>query len=167
MRDEVLETIRVHYEYLNDRRKEEIRMYERMKQLENNEVVKEYLNLKSNIRMGCNTLSSDDLIEVAFHGNEYDIDETNNIYVCLGEFAIGQDRVKRYMNVENERDFYLVPLDECNNFEESHKVIIIANKKDKAFYLNNKFREIQLDFLREAVNSNQKRACRKILSKKY
>ena len=98
------------------------------------------------------------------------LEETNNIYVCLGEFLIGNDRhlCKRYMNVENQRDAFLIPISECDDFEKNHKVIGISKTDDdNIYFFIDKYGEIRLDFLREAVNGGQEKACRKILGKKY
>ena len=168
MSDEVLEMIRKSYNSLFEKREKEVEKIKRIKQLEDNELVREYLDLTNSLFMykkGYEILSDDDLIDAAFSGSASYITDTNKIYVCLGEYRIGSEGIfKRYVNVEKTSDMLLIPLNDSLKFEKENKVIFVSESDD---YFNSKYREVQRDFLREAINSNQEEARRRVLSKDY
>ena len=173
MSNEVLEMIRESYNSLLVKKNKEKEDLKRLEQLEKNDIVREYLNLKNSLLMPNNQyrmLSDDELIEAAFQGYKNCIVETNCIYVCLGEFAFGREKklYKRYMNIEKSDDAVLIPLEECLEFEKNHEVVFVSGIDDGFKHIfDNRYEEVQRDFLREAINGNQEKACHRVLSKKY
>ncbi len=102
---------------------------------------------------------------------ELDPEDTNRIYLCRGKnyFGILKDGIYQldiigshesvkcgwYCNIESEIDNYLIPIEECDEFEKNHYVIFHDN-----------FEEVQSEFIINAVNHSQESAV-KMLLKKY
>ena len=170
MREELLDVIRNSYVNMKKRQKKNQEVIDRVKCLEKNEFVREYLDLKLKIdKVYSSEMSDDEVIDVSIQGISSYVDNTNEIYVCLGEYYLSykKEKYKRYMNIENENDFYLIAYDECEEFEKNHHVILLDYVGNDIFDILNKYREIQMDFFKTAIKENQEKACRKVLTKKY
>ena len=71
MKDEVLNLMKKSYGALKNKQNEDIKRLEKLKQLEQNEIVQEYLKLKSyfgKYGYAYKELTDDDLLETAFMG---------------------------------------------------------------------------------------------------
>lgn len=184
MNEEILKKIKIDYEKLKTKKEESIKIYNRITELENNEFVKEYLELIStfeerNLAKNIN-ISNDDLIYKAFLMNKHKITQTNEIYMYLGtykldsqsdvEHGISDQKVARndpeaqyrmYIDIENE-EYKQIPIKYCDEFEETHKIIYL-NKyfTEKYFYI------IQKEFIENLINIGQEEACTKVLKKSF
>ena len=171
MKNEVLESIKQQYEWLKIQQLRYQSIFDRLKRLEENEFVREYLELSSsvkNIKRKDVCLSEDDLIEVSYLGNVCYIEDTNGIYVCVGEVDLHEmTRYKRYINIESSKDSVLVPLDECEMFEKTHQVVFMNMVPHDVYSAIRKYRDAQKDFIKTAIEEGQEKACQKVLSKKY
>ncbi len=167
MKEELLERIREQYHRLERIREEDKKRWERIKELETKEIIKEYLSLtnmegKSNFRR--RYLTNDEMLEISLRGNMGYIDETNKIYVCLGKVKLSNNlknnEYKRYMNIEKTSDSILIPLEKCEEFEKNNQVVF-----PEKIGINN-YNEIQIEFIKTAVYEGQDKACKKILTKR-
>ena len=106
------------------------------------------------------------------------IDDTNEIYVCLGTFMLDNicdivngpsdirlDRddsraeYRIYRNIENNYSEQ-IPIRKCEEFEKTHKVIIPNTTSIERYYY-----ELQKEFITLAVTEGQEKACKKILNR--
>ncbi len=169
MKEEVLNLIKESYKKSLNRREKDKEIWNRLNELEQNEFVQEYLKLRStvsNIDPNKKYLSNDEILELSYRENTGYIDETNKIYVCLDSIFLThiygiEYKYNRYINIENQFDTHLIPLEDCNKFESSHQVIYPTNLSRKSYH------EIQMDFIKTCIHDGQEQACKKILSKKY
>ena len=172
MREDVLISIKRDFENLQNQQKKFEEIWNRIEELENREDVVEYLKLKSlvsNVKTGRRFLNSDEMLEISFRGNMMHMDETNEIYVCLGIFCLtrnincgkSKEIYKRYVNVENQFDSVLIPISDAFDFEREHLVVFPKKNGYDGYH------EVQMDFIKTSVCEGQGNACKKILSKKY
>lgn len=165
MKEEILNLIKRDYQSLKEKQKRDRQIMARYLELENNELVQEYLALKSKIQGNRYQLTDDDLLETSYRGNSFYMDQTNEIYACLGEVLMSnKDIYRRYMNIEDERDSVLIPEEQCEIFEKSHQIVYF---NDDYGNFSKKFHDVQLDFLRTSINYNQEKAINKVLTKRY
>ena len=182
MKEEMLQSIKKDYENQKELRDNTIKSLEKLKELENNEIVKEYLNLKEKLQLlkyeRIINQTDTEIINTLFRRNMYSNKDTNEIYVCLGSFKLdnvydiehgpSDFRVRRddptaeyriYKDIENE-NYIQLAIDKCEKFENTHKVIIPKTiLTDKYYY------ELQKEFILTAVEEGQEKACQKILAK--
>ena len=165
MREEILNSIKRDYQSLKEKQKEDNQIMARYLELEKNDLVQEYLQLKSRVQVSKYKLSDDDLLDISYRGNSFYVDQTNEIYVCLGEVLMsGKDVYKRYVNLEDERDSVLVADYEADLFEVNHKIVYL---NDDNVSCSKKFHDVQLDFLRTSIDYDQEKAISKVLKKRY
>ena len=161
MKEEVLESIRKTFERLTEQRKESKIIWDRIDELEQNDLIKEYIELKSKvsrINPRKKYLTDDEILEISLEGNIIKANETNNIYVCLGTIKMSNQKYyKRYMNLEDRNDSYLISINNCQEFEQTHTVILLTK--------NNQYNEIRKEFERISLEEGQEKAYCKILRK--
>lgn len=182
MKEEILQSIKKEYQEKKQQQNNTIEILKKIEELEQNEIVKEYLNLTEQI----NTVdysqiiaqNKDDLLESAFRKHSNLIKETNGIYVCLGTFMMdnicdiehgpSDYRVRRndpkaeyrvYQDLENYNTKQ-IPIKQCEEFENTHTVIIPKTILTEKYYY-----ELQREFLKNAVKYGQEKACQKVLKK--
>jgi len=182
MKEEILNIIRDEYQNRKERKKDVENMMTRIEELKENEFVKEYLSLLYNLdKINYKDIlgwTDDMMLDLAISGNVRNIEETNGIYVCLGTFVLTDlydiehgprnSRVDRndpraeyriYQDIECNESIH-VPIRLCEEFENSHKIIFPNRYFAGKFYY-----DIQREFIREAIATNQETACAKVLSK--
>ncbi len=176
MKEEMLNEIRkernkIIYAIRKDNKKKK-----RLIELLNSPSVKEFLELSEMMFDGDLSIvvPRRDLIvgEILEKHMEFELDpeETNQIYLCTGKnyFCELRDgmyhlvcvkspqsvRCGWYCNIESEIDNYLIPFEECDEFERNHCVIFHRD-----------YEKIQSEFITRAVNSSQEKATKMILHK--
>ena len=186
MKDEMLNSIKAVYLEKRSLKNDVSHLYAKVKMLEENEYVKEYFKLKEELesfhyeKMIAET--DLDLLANSFRPYLYANKETNGIYLYMGaykrnfscdiEHGANDYRLRRndpeveycmYKDIETEvYDYIQVPIEKCDEFEDTHKVII-----PKTIFNDVLYYEIQREFFSIAIYEGQEVACRKILSKKY
>lgn len=183
MEDKVLERMKKLYVEQKSEIEEAKKAVNRILELEEtSEEVKEYLKLKELYDVDAQILkyTNDDIIYETFRSCLYQIKATNGIYVCLGSFITNHIidiehgsndyRVPRsnpkaeyrlYQNIEDSYDTKRIPIKMCDEFEKTHKVIIVPYLNETAHYYN-----IQREFFKDCILENQEVAVEKILKKK-
>lgn len=182
MKEEKLKTIKEEYQRNKELKKSVENTITRIEELKENEFVKEYLSLLEKINkinyQDILNWTDDAMLDLATYRNMHNIKETNGIYVCLGTFKLGNlcdiehgpsdERVKRddlsaeyriYQDLECD-DSVQIPIGLCEEFENTHKIIFPDVYNSLGFYY-----KIQREFIKEAITTNQEKACTKVLSK--
>ena len=176
MKEEILVSIRKERDLLIRAIEKENKRKKRLKELLNEPQVKEFLKLSNQ------TFNEDLSISVPIKSKivgelikdhkefELEPEETNQIYLCRGknylarldnglyrlDFIGKPDSIRCgwYCNIESEIDNYLIPIEECDEFERNHTVI---------FHVD--FDRVQSEFITCAVNDSQENAVKKVLNK--
>lgn len=158
----------------------------RIKELEEKDNVKEYLDLLSKKKDRIKIIDSldlsneDDLIRMymsLFSIHRSEICETNNIYVYLGSYQ------KNYeTDIEHGASDYSLKKDDPNvdysvykNLETEEEKIILINEKDeferehniinlKGFFKENRFYTLQSEFIKNCIENSQEEAVKKVLT---
>lgn len=183
MEQEILQKIKDDYERRKQERTNLKDLMQEIKNLEETETVKKYLTLTEKLdstKFKKNLLVSDEeLLDLAFSSNCYNIKNTNNIYVCLGTFMLDscydivhgpsdirlkyddpRAEYRIYKNIE-DGDSKLIPIKKCALFEATNKVIFPqTSRTDKYYY------ELQREFISTMIEHGQEEACKKILTRK-
>lgn len=184
MENKILNEIREKYNNkLQVLKKYEI-LAKRIKELEENETVKEYLELikllEEHEGKRFSGYTEEKLMEFTFNSMLSQIKETNNIYVCMGTYMLSNEhdiehgprdiRLNRddekaqyriYKNIETY-DSESISIKKCDEFERTHKIIYPRTAlTDEFFYA------IQHDFFIISIKESQEAACNKILSEEY
>ena len=152
MKEEILERIKMDYHEMKSKKEKYQKIRKRIQELEQNELVKEYLQLLSQTESydyeRIVDLSKEKMYDRAFRNHLTSIKETNGIYVYLGSFIYSIEcdiehgandyRVKRndpnanywlYQDIERY-DSIEIPIKKYEDFEKNHQVIILKiNKK--------------------------------------
>lgn len=183
MKQEILQAIKNDYLAKMKTKTNTIELLKKIEELEQNEIVKEYLNLTEQLKsidyQEIIGRSNEDIMESAFRNHMYSIKETNGIYVCLGTFMMNNTydiehgpsdyRLKRddpraeyriYKDIE-KTDSIQIPINKCEKFESTHKVIIPKTSLTEKYYY-----ELQREFIKTAVKHDQEKACQRVLRKK-
>lgn len=153
----------------------------RIGELEENEFVKEYMELitilKNHEGKDMKTWNDNKLIESAFRNCICNIQETNGIYVYIGTYMSSHEcdivhgssdiRLNRddpkaeyriYKNIETS-DSEMVSVKQWDEFEKTHKIIYPKTTLTDSF-----FYAAQNEFFSIAIKESQETACNKILS---
>lgn len=183
MKEEVLNQIKDSYNQKKKIRNDILALLDRLRKLEENDIVKEYIKLKQQL----DTTNyqkilgepENQILYSTFYSHRYMIKDTNEIYVCIGTFRLdnicdiehgpSDIRLKRddpraeyriYRNLEDEFSKQ-IPIHKCEEFERTHNVIIPKTtlSTEKYYY------ELQKEFITLAVTEGQETACRKILKR--
>ena len=159
----------------------------RIKELEKNEIVKEYLKLLSIYGAMPKEISYNDENAIDSTIDDalslIDKDSTNGIYVYLGtfeyidlsEFADGVDEVvkrndknaykRKYFNIERE-EVTEVPIALCNKFEKENRILYLGDSWD--YYFSDAIddaKRIQREFFKSVIDYDQEKAVKTILKK--
>ena len=182
MKEEILERIKMDYEKMKSEKEQYQKVRKRIQELEENELIKEYLGLLSQTESydyeRIAGLSKEKMYDRAFRNHLTSIKETNGIYVYLGTFIYSIEcdiehgandyRVNRnnpnadyrlYQDIESY-DSIEIPIKKCEDFEKTHQVIFA-----KTYPKNLKYYEIQNYFIKTSIEEGQEVACKKLLKK--
>lgn len=155
----------------------------RMKELEKDPNVKEYINLIKILEDDLNLINISDkkliLSYYSWYLNKIKDSETNKIYVYLGTFKYNDEidivhgsrdfRVKDdykdadykiYRNIESDRNVD-IPIGKCEEFEKNNIII-----KPKTYLNGKEYYNIRDDFFVASIKTNQESA-KKLILKKY
>ena len=176
MKGDILETIRKERDIIIKTIQRDNKRKKRIKELLNEPTVKEFLNLSGlDFDENLSTLVTErDIIvsELLEKYKEFELnpEDTNKIYLCRGKNYLGvlrngiyqldiigkSESVKCgwYCNIESEIDNYLIPIEECDEFERNHTVIFHSD-----------FGRVQTEFITCAVNNSQENAVKMVLKK--
>lgn len=176
MKEEVLESIRKERDLVLKVLQRENKRKKRLKRLLNESSVKDFLKLSGqtfdedlSIFIPNKNKIVGELIE-DYKEFEFEPEDTNQIYLCSGKNYRGilmdgmyqldiigkPESIKcgLYCNIESEIDSYLIPIEECDEFEKNHTVIFHSD-----------FDKVQSEFITCAVNDSQENAVKMILKK--
>lgn len=156
-------------------------MVKRIKELEKNRYVREYLSLVglSNTKQKFITDTDDEIISQIYDKYIHRIDErdTNGIYIYLGTFrysstadivSLGDDRVsydddradyRLYQDLEQFTSI-VVNIKDCKAFEENNTII-----NPNGYFKSREYYKIQKEFFITAVKKGQETARKRILKK--
>lgn len=156
-------------------------MVKKIKELEKNRYVREYLSLVglSNTKQKFITDTDDEIISQIYDKYIHRIDErdTNGIYIYLGTFrysstadivSLGDDRVsydddradyRLYQDLEQLASL-VVNIKDCKAFEENNTII-----NPNGYFKSREYYKIQKEFFITAVKKGQETARRRILKK--
>ena len=164
MDEKVLNSVKNSYERLKILHERDMKDFERIHQLEQNALVREYIELSSRHSGDSEEYWSDnELLELAMESHEHEIIETNGIYFCIGLVYLAdyaKNEYKRYINLEQPHDNILLPIASCYQFENTHEVIFTNSRFPFQEYY--KLRRI---FFQTAIKEGQEKARLKVLKK--
>lgn len=183
MKKELLEEIREEVLNIKKANEERNKRRSRIRELELDESVKEYMRLRgidtfTDVKESTTderTLAS----EIYYrYIHRIDKEDTNGIFVCLGTYkesyesdvvhCNGDIRVgyhnpdakyRLYQDLE-QHSVITVPIKACEEFEKSHIVIF-----PKGYNLCKKYYEMQKEFFAEAITNTEEEACELLLRK--
>ena len=182
MEQEILDKIIKNYNQGLERKKHYEDLLKKITKLEEDEKIKEYITLKKRLeQVDYKKIigeTDSQILDSTFNSYKYMIDDTNEIYVCLGTFMLDNicdivngpsdirlDRddsraeYRIYRNIENNYSEQ-IPIRKCEEFEKTHKVIIPNTTSIERYYY-----ELQKEFITLAVTEGQEKACKKILNR--
>lgn len=182
MKEEILEQIKKEYKELKETKKELESKKSRIKELEENEFVKEYLKLyhelyELSIKKDM-YLPEDTLFRSVIDKNTKDIKETNKIYVYIGtykdsceidimcprdekvKYSDKRAKFRIYRDLEKINEEIIIPIKECKDFERNNTVIILKTSLPEL-----KIYDVQEEFLKDAIETNQQEAVQRVLKK--
>lgn len=176
MKENILEEIRKKKDSVIKSIQEENERKRRLKELLNEPLIKEFMKLSEltfDVDLSMQLPRKNEIVsQIIEEYKEFELDpeDTNQIYLCRGKnyFGVldgdyqlmdfsgryGSVKCGWYCNVESEIDNYLIPLEECDEFEKTHCVIF-----------HNNFEKIQMEFVTHAVNYSQGNAVKMLLRK--
>ena len=174
MTDEEIKIAKEKYKDLEDRKNELELIKNRLSELKENELVKEYLSLSRIIRVGGKILLTDDyLVEKSFGDIAMNTSCENDIYVYMGDasydylFTVGSYKVgiKRRVLYKNLETMELVDilLSKKDDFESQHKIVYL--KSDSQSQYDKSFEEVRNEFLRDLLTTPQEEAVKKFVMK--
>lgn len=106
--------------------------------------------------------------------------KTNGIYFCLGTFTysnldivhgvsdISLDKDdprashRKYLNIEDEYDYYEIPIEKCDDFENKHTVIFPKSR----YFAYKEYYKIKNEFFGTTILESQDKALEKVLVRK-
>lgn len=161
MREDILNEIKDYYKDLKADNKNQEKKLDRLKELEEMKIIKEYLELsKENIVI---KKDSDIMIE-AYRKFKNRIADTNNIYVYLDTYSkedfskidyySSDAKFSSYKNIENEQ-LECINVEDRNIFEKINNVIFPETKET--------FESIQYNFIKNCLKEDQKKAVKKLI----
>jgi len=176
LEESILNKIRIEYENKKNIQNEYKKNINRLKELEENELIKEYLILSNIIKdknyLEILTLTDEEILNSLLLLYSDKIEKTNNIIVYLATFAKSKNNEYIKVNRDNskaefrmyadlEKDISLsinIPIKEADEYEKNNNVII-----PQTIFTDLYFYDLQKKFMKEAILSNQKQAIVKIL----
>lgn len=182
MKQEILDAIKSEYLKQKEQKRKVDDMISRLETLKENEYVIEYINLLNALNninyKRFSTWTDENILDSVFRMYSYKNDETNGIYVYLGTFILDNlcdmehgpcdkkvDRTdpraeyRIYQDIECI-DAIRIPINRCEEFEKTHKIIYPNNRYGRRTCHN-----IQKEFIRDLITTSQEEACKKLLKK--
>lgn len=184
MKKELLKEIREEVLNIKKANEERNKKRSRIRELESNESVKEYMRLREiDACTDVKEFTTDEktLASEIYYRYIHRIDrkDTNGIYVylgtyresyesdivhCNGDIKVGYNNpdaeYRLYQDLE-QNSVITVPIKDCEEFEKSNRVIF-----PKGYNLCKKYYEIQKEFFTEAITNSEEEAC-KLLLRRY
>ncbi len=175
MKEDLLDEIRNERDKIIKSLQESNERKRRLKELLNESLIKEFMKLSGltfDEDLGMSVPSKNKIVsQIIEEYKEFELDpeDTNQIYLCRGKnypgmlmdeiyhLVIGKPGSVKcgwYCNIESEIDNYLIPIEECDEFEKNHTVIF-----------HHDFEKIQSEFITCAVNDSQENAVKMLLRK--
>ena len=182
MKEEILEQITKEYKELKEAKKELEYKKNRIRQLEENKFVQEYLNLYHEI-YEINSknemyLPDDILFRRSIDRCLKNLEETNGIYVYMGTYSWSNNKdvmrpsdeklnysdpnakFRIYRDLEKINEEIVLPISECKDFEKNNTVIVLRTAIPES-----KIYQVQEEFLQDAIKTNQEEAKKRVLRK--
>lgn len=183
MKQELLNLLKEELQSIKKENEEHNKMIKRIKELQKNPDVIEYLKLINLLDGDLKEIKSSDkeIITSFYHHylSKIEKEDTNNIYVYLGTYKNNDEidvvhgstdfrvnynskdaNYRIYKNIEYPY-VQSIPISMCDEFEKNHIVI-----KPKSYFKEREYYEIQKDFFTHAIKTNQESA-KKMILKKY
>lgn len=177
MNSEFLKNVKMDFAEKKCERERLARLFDELTILRTNPYVRRYLQLvqyDSSANREFASKSEEALLNDLFCQYSYRINETNNIYFCLGYFFLddelkevpilsfdGGDVYKKYIDLEDESKVVRVPFEDVDNFEKRFSIIY---SKSNNLYDSDYF-ELQRNFFMTSVRDTQESAISLVLSK--
>lgn len=177
MNSEFLKNVKLDFIEKKNERERLARLFDELTTLRTNPYVRRYLQLvqyDSSANREFASKSEEALLNDLFCQYSYRINETNNIYFCLGYFILddelkevpilsfdGEDVYKKYIDLEDESKVVRVPFEDVDNFEKRFSIIY---SKSNNLYDSDYF-ELQRNFFMTSVRDTQESAINLVLSK--
>lgn len=177
MNSEFLKNVKLDFIEKKNERERLARLFDELTILRTNPYVRRYLQLvqyDSSANREFASKSEEALLNDLFCQYSYRINETNNIYFCLGYFFLddelkevpilsfdGGDVYKKYIDLEDESKVVRVPFEDVDNFEKRFSIIY---SKSNNLYDSDYF-ELQRNFFMTSVRDTQESAISLVLSK--
>ena len=177
MNSEFLKNVKLDFIEKKNERERLARLFDELTTLRTNPYVRRYLQLvqyDSSANREFASKSEEALLNDLFCQYSYRINETNNIYFCLGYFFLddelkevpilsfdGGDVYKKYIDLEDESKVVRVPFEDVDNFEKRFSIIY---SKSNNLYDSDYF-VLQRNFFMTSVRDTQESAISLVLSK--
>lgn len=183
MKKELLKEIREEVLNIKKANEERNKRRNRIRELENDESVKEYIKLRGIEPLTDfkeSTIDDKTIASEIYYRYVHRIDkkDTNGIFVylgtyresyesdivhCNGDIKVGYNNpdaeYRLYQDLE-QNSVITVPIKDCEEFEKSNRVIF-----PKGYNLCKRYYEIQKKFFAEAITNSEEEACKLILRK--
>lgn len=177
MNSEFLKNVKMDFAEKKCERERLARLFDELTLLRTNPYVRRYLQLvqyDSSANREFASKSEEALLNDLFSHYSYRINETNNIYFCLGYFVLNdelkeepvesfedEEVYKKYVDLEDENKVVRVPLANIENFEKSYSIIYskFTNLYESEYY------DLQRKFFMTSVKDTQESAISLVLSK--
>ena len=177
MKEELLNKIRDEVESVKNENRKINDKYTRLKELENNPLVREYLFLLSEYNKGrIKYINEKDnkIIDNIYikYLKQIDEDSSNKIYVYMGTYVKSNSSDRRVSRYSKDADYsiyrnlefindLIISIDKCDEFEKDNIVLF-----PKTTFRELEYGDMQKSFYYEAIENGQESAKKK-LSKKY
>ena len=177
MKEDLLKDFRKEYNTKMQEKKETYKRLEvlmtRKSILENNQLVKDYIDLCKQIEIEEENmwLTDEIFVETLYDfENKGLVDETNGIYLYLGTFYTEygcEMKVKRddnaaefdkYIDIESCKEIH-IPVEDRTAFEKNNKVIFVEGKEHIKYLLF----DLHEQFMHDALDNGQEVACNNVL----
>jgi len=179
MEEQILQKIKKEYLDIKEEQKNLKKLYDRLLELENNELVKEYLFITEKLqesdldkKLAAN---QNDIISKIYYKHLYNIKQTNGIYIYLGtyknnhEIDIVHGSLDERVNKNNKQANYIlyqdiektepiqIPIQEAKKFESENIIIFPDIYLSESYYY-----EVQRNFFNNCVIYGQEEALKKV-----
>lgn len=179
MKKDLIEKYKQLKKDLSLKREEMIQKRKRLDVLKRDPIVRGYLELEK--ECDCEVLSEEEIDNRIYNDINYEISETNNIYVCFGKGYSGcyengklvlccpipdEKRVScaYYKNLENWHDGYIIKDEECEEFEKNHIVIHGLFHEISAASIK-EYEKLSKKFINDILRLGNEEAVKRVLSK--
>lgn len=176
MTEEEIKLAREKYSKLSRRKEELNNMKKRLLELEENPVVKEYLDLSNFINENEKSYKDLNMIWDSFYQLSTRTKNSNNIFVYMGAYEyrltsndklvnISQADYVLYKDIETGDVFKVIPY-KSKEFEKTHTVIHLPIEKDKELCYKDEFIRLRRDFFRDLLEKPQDEVVNKLIKEK-